>query len=177
MKVGGQIPLASGVYEKADIYDFRSGDYANAVFLKVTTEGVSSASLTVSAEGVVGTDTGGITLVGLHTITVKAASEGDYAGNARLELVLELVKEGELSSADTIPTSELLRPVAPGYAGSVAFFAAIREGGDAGDAGGSDGIQLRDGRCKQGLHVAGRVYASCERGRCGCGGRHGDGVF
>ena len=131
VKVGGQIPLASGVYENANIYDFRnhpSNDYANAVFLKVTTEGVSSASLTVSAEGVIGTDAGGITLVGRHTITVKAASAGDYAGNARLELVLDLVKEGELSSAETIPVSERLQPVAPGYSGSVAFFAAIREG-------------------------------------------------
>ena len=130
VKVGGQIPLASGVYVNANIYDFRnhpSGDYANAVFLKAA-DGGNSASLTVSTEGVVGTDTGGITLVGLHTIAVKAASEGDYAGNARLELVLDLVKEGELSSAETIPTSERLRPVAPGYAGSVAFFAAIREG-------------------------------------------------
>ena len=133
VEVGGQIPLASGVYENASIYDFRnhpSGDYANAVFLKVTTEGVNSASLTVSAEGVIGTDAGGITLAGLHTITVKAASAGDYAGNARLELVLDLVRQGELQSDHTIPQSARtrLQPVAPGYAGSVAFFAAGRAG-------------------------------------------------
>ena len=86
--------------------------------------------MTVSAEGVIGTDVGGITLAGLHTITVKAASEGDYAGNARLELVLDLVRQGELQSDHTIPQSARtrLQPVAPGYAGSVAFFAAGREG-------------------------------------------------
>ena len=132
VEVGGQIPLASGVYENANIYDFQnhpSGDYANAVFLKAT-DGGNSASLTVSAEGVIGTDVGGITLAGLHTITVKAASEGDYAGNARLELVLDLVRQGELQSDHTIPQSARtrLQPVAPGYAGSVAFFAAGREG-------------------------------------------------
>ena len=128
----GHIPLATGVYENANIYDFRAAhpDYANAVFLKVTTEGVSGASLTVSSEGVIGTDIGGISLAGAHTITVKAASEGDYVGNARLELVLNLVLQGQLQPTDTIPPSERtrLQPAAPGYAGSVAFFAAGRDG-------------------------------------------------
>ena len=126
----GTIPL-NGAYDNANIYEFRghpSGDYGNAVFVKSFLAG-NRASLTVSAEGVVGTDTGGITLAGTHTIMVDATSP-DYVGTARLELVVDLVQQGQLQSGDTIPLDERtrLQPVAPGYAGSVAFFAAGRAG-------------------------------------------------
>ena len=124
----GQIPL-DGAYIKANVYDFRTvPNYANAIFVKAA-DAENRASLTVSAEGVVGTEADGITLAGPHTIAVEATSP-DYVGTARLEMVLDLVQQGELESGDTIPLSARtrLQPVAPGYAGSVAFFAAGRDG-------------------------------------------------
>ena len=124
----GEIPLG-GAYEESDIHNFGSGAYAGATFVKTADE-ENSAGLTVSAEGVVGTEVGGIGAPGgLHTIVVEAVSDG-YAGAARLELVLDLVEEGRLLPADTIERDlrARLRGAAPGYAGSVAFFAAGRDG-------------------------------------------------
>ena len=90
---------------------------------------MNSALLAVSDAGVVSTESGGISTAGTHTIIVSAESS-DYIGAARLELILDLAAEGELLSGDTISLEARtrLRPVAPGYAGSVAFFAAGRAG-------------------------------------------------
>ena len=120
------IILANAAYENANIHNFKSGDYANAVFLK-TQDPKNSPGLVVSSDGVVSTETGGITAAKAHTIIFKAASP-DYVGNARLELVLHLVEQGEFVPEDTIPPAERarLQLVAPGYTGSVAFFAAGR---------------------------------------------------
>ena len=96
---GGQIPL-NGAYEETNIHDFGAiSDYANATFLK-TNDPENSDKLTVSMDGIVSTESS-ITVAGMYTIAVNAESS-DYVGAARLELVLDLVEEGELSSADTI---------------------------------------------------------------------------
>ena len=96
---GGQIPL-NGAYENTNIHDFGAiSDYANATFLK-TNDPENSDKLTVSMDGIVSTESS-ITVAGMYTIAVNAESS-DYVGAARLELVLDLVEEGELSSADTI---------------------------------------------------------------------------
>ena len=124
----GGIPLG-GAYENANIHNFGSGAYAGATFVK-TGDAENSAGLTVSAEGIVGTELGGIAAPGRrHTIVVEAVSDA-YAGAARLELVLDLIEEGRLSPAETImrDARSRLRVAAPGYAGSVAFFAAGRDG-------------------------------------------------
>ena len=91
-------------YNNAALHDFRTvSPFENATFAEVG----DSPELTVTPEGVVGTD-GEITSTGTYAITVEATDASAFVGSARLTLTLRLVG----TDANALP-DELLEPFAP----------------------------------------------------------------
>ena len=82
----------------------------------------------IDADGIVSTRNA-IAAVGRHVLVALATSP-DYVGAARLELILNVIAQNTLDPADSIPESARVRTrlAVPGYSGSVAFFAAARDG-------------------------------------------------
>ena len=117
--VNGPAPYATG-----EIAVLGTGAYADAVFGKES----GSAELDVDAAGRVSVITD-IAAAGVHNMAVTATSAG-FLGVARFEVELNVDVAGEVPSDLSIPTParRVLRAVAPGYAGTVAFFAAARAG-------------------------------------------------
>ena len=97
---------------------------------------------------------GGISVPGVYTL-VAAVTSPDFAGKARLELRLTLTSAARVfSDAETVPEAERGRSVAavPGYAGSVAFFAAKLSGVTLRTPSvGAGGLQPGRGRAGRGL--------------------------
>ena len=128
VELNGEIPRG-GSYTANNLHNFKTGDYAGATNFE-RDSGSSSPGLGVGDEdGRVFTQ-GGISVPGVYTL-VAAVTSPDFAGKARLELRLTLTSAARVfSDAETIPEAERNRSVAavPGYAGSVAFFAAELSG-------------------------------------------------
>ena len=115
-------------FESANLHGFRAGDYANATSF-ARDASASSPELTVAADSGVVSTNGEITVGGVYTLVAHAASP-DFVGRSRLELRLSLGAENAFRSADTIPLTDRNQEIAAvsGHAGSVAFFAAGKDG-------------------------------------------------
>ena len=121
----GRPPYNSATLSAGHLHNFKTGRYATATNFVVDPS--SSPELTVDADtGIVGTN-GDITEAGIYVLIVSVASP-DYVGRARLALGLTL--EGVFTDAETIADGDRSRTVAvaSGHSGSVAFFAAGRDG-------------------------------------------------
>ena len=124
----GGVVSDSSPYVNADLYTLKAGDYANAANF-ARDDARSSPELAVNAESGIVSTARDITAGGVYTLAVSVTSP-DFVGAARLDLRLNLVSEGEFRPEETIQTADRVRDVAvvPGYAGSVAFFAAGKDG-------------------------------------------------
>ena len=124
-QVGAGSPYNSATLTAGHLHNFKTGRYATATSFVVDPS--SSPELTVDADtGIVATD-GDITAAGIYVLIVSVASP-DYIGRARL--VFGLTLEGVFTDAETIGDGDRSRTVAVAsdHSGSVAFFAAGRDG-------------------------------------------------
>ena len=124
-QVGAGSPYNSATLTAGHLHNFKTGRYATATNFVVDPS--SSPELTVDADtGIVATN-GDITAAGIYVLIVSVASP-DYVGRARL--VFGLTLERVFTDAETIADGDRSRTVAvaSGHSGSVAFFAAGRDG-------------------------------------------------
>ena len=114
-------------FASADVANLKTGDYANATFARVDDE--SSGELLIGADSGVVYTNGDITATGRYSLVALATSP-DYIGKARLEVILNVLAQNTLDPTNGIPESARVRTrlAVAGHAGSVAFFAAGREG-------------------------------------------------
>ena len=114
-------------FASADAANLKTGDYANAIFARVDDE--SSGELLIGADSGVVSTNGDITATGRYSLVALATSP-DYIGTARLEVILNVLAQNTLDPTNGIPESARVRTrlAVAGHAGSVAFFAAGREG-------------------------------------------------
>ena len=105
-------------YNEPAIHDFRTvSPFENATFTEVG----NSPELTVTPEGVVGTD-GEITSTGTYAITVEATDASAFVGSARLTLSLRLVGTDSQATADELLADGTFAPalnVAEGESGEI----------------------------------------------------------
>ena len=114
-------------YENANLADLKRANpavYGAAAFFK---DG-GDAELTVSADGVIGTD-GGIVQGGLYRITVGATGAG-IKGRARFDFALDLIALGKTPGTVGIPENrrERTRLVVAGYADRIGEYVASAAG-------------------------------------------------
>ena len=114
-------------YENANVADLKQANpavYGAAAFFK---DG-GDAELTVSADGVIGTD-GGIVQGGLYRITVGATGAG-IKGRARFDFALDLIALSKTPGTVGIPENrrERTRLVVAGYADRIGEYAASAAG-------------------------------------------------
>ena len=129
VELDGEIPRG-GSYTANNLHNFKTGDYAGATNFERRDAESNSEQLGVDVSAGFVFTQGGISVPGVYTL-VAAVTSPDFAGKARLELRLTLTSAARVfSDAETIPEAERNRSVAavPGYAGSVAFFAAELSG-------------------------------------------------
>ena len=119
----GRRAVGSGErFSAGGLHDFGVGDYAGAVFGKQS----GAAALTVSEFGVVSAQDAA---AGLYTIVMTATSAA-FLGVAEFRYALEVADLFPLPAGDGVPPAlrAQTRAFAPGFTGSVGFFAAAREG-------------------------------------------------
>ena len=162
LETSGRI-VDGAAFSSANVANLKTGDYANATFARVDAD--SDLELLIDADsGIVSTD-GDIATPGRYALAALATSS-DYIGAARLEVILNVLEENTLGPTDSIPEGGRVRTrlAVPGYAGSVAFFAAERERGDIANSG-KRAVRVRvwRGRGGRGLHIAGGGDFVCGR--------------